>query len=130
MSDEETARFVGELVETMVLRNIQFLSKHPRLQLMQAGIVYLESTNGPWRDVPHTLKARSGDCKSIVPWRLAELRLTGESARAQVVITDDAASLFHLQVVRENGTIEDTSRLLGMGKPADVISLHARKDGK
>jgi hypothetical protein len=111
MSDEELARFVGELVETMVTRNRQYLTHYPRLTLMSAGIFYKESS--AWRDIPHTLKTGHGDCKSIVPWRLAELREAGEKAIVQVMVLDEAR-LFHLQVIRGNGTMEDTSRLLGM----------------
>lgn len=124
MTSEEVARFVGEVVETLVLRNIQYLHNHPRLRLFDAKIRYAESL--VWRDVPHVLKNGCGDCKSIVPWRLAELRSLGEDALVQVVVLDEAR-LFHLQVVREGGDVEDTCLLLGMNSRDNVVSLHARK---
>lgn len=112
MNHDEVARFIGQVVETMVFRARQYLEKNPRLSLYQAGIRYKDN-EGPWLDVPHTLQWGSGSCKELVPWRIAELRAAGEEAMVQVMVFDEGKP-FHLQVLRANNTVEDPSRLLGM----------------
>lgn len=111
MTYDETARFIGEVVETMVFRATQYLLKHPNLSLYHSDIRYQDNA-GPWLDIPGTLQWGSGSCKELVPWRIAELRRTGEQAMVQVVVLN--ARPFHLQVLRADASIEDPSKRLGM----------------
>lgn len=53
------------------------------------------------------------DCDDIAPWRAAELRLAGEHARAIPVRSPEVG--WHIVVRRGDGSMEDPSRVLGMG---------------
>src|SRR5262245_54466558 len=55
-----------------------------------------------------------GDCAHLAAWRCAELREMGDQATVRV--TWRKRRFFHVQVRRGNGSIEDPSERLGMGK--------------
>lgn len=119
----DIARVIGEIIETMVYRNRLYLRSNPKTPLFyEAGIRYVPASaeERSWRDIPGVLKKRQGDCKDLVPWRLAELREKGEEAQAHVVIYENDA-LYHVQVRRPNGVLEDPSRRLGMGSLLSVV---------
>lgn len=54
-----------------------------------------------------------GDCEDLACYRAAELILAGERARA---IAQRTRAGWHIVVRRGDGTIEDPSKILGMGK--------------
>ncbi len=61
------------------------------------------------------LKERFGDCDDIAPYRAAELIVRrGEKARARAVRSPGVG--WHVIVRRGDGTKEDPSKRLGMGK--------------
>lgn len=65
-------------------------------------------------DDPFVVLARGyGDCDDLACWRVAELRARGE--RANVAIKWNGKR-YHALVRRENGKLEDPSRVLGMGR--------------
>lgn len=78
------------------------------------GIVYRREPKGRewWEsatDILGVLHDRSGDCEDLASLRAAELRLfCDEDARVKVVRTRRA---FHAVVEREDGSVEDPSRI-------------------
>ena len=61
------------------------------------------------------LKEKVGDCDDIAPWRAAERILAGDrKARARSIRSPGVG--FHVLVIRGDGTREDPSKVLGMGK--------------
>ena len=113
LEPEAAASCIASLVEALVQVNGAFLRQFPKTPaLYTSGIVYAESP--AWRDIPGLLAARSGDCKSLVAWRLAELRRQNSKALVHVVyIPKGNEHLFHVQI-RKGQAIEDPSRFLGM----------------
>lgn len=113
LEPEQAASCIASLVEALAQANGMFLREFPKTpSLYTAGIAYEETE--AWRDIPALLAARKGDCKSLVAWRLAELRKQGTKALVQVVyIPRPGEHLFHVQI-RKGGGTEDPSRFLGM----------------
>ena len=68
--------------------------------------------------IPAILARGWGDCDDLAPWRVAELRRQGEKAKIRVQWKKDSnVKLFHIVVRREDGSIEDPSKVLGMHEP-------------
>lgn len=82
--------------------------------MFELGIKYRREPPGRewWEsatDILGVLADRSGDCEDLAALRAAELRLyEGDHARVKVVRTSRA---FHAVVEREDGSIEDPSRV-------------------
>lgn len=110
---EEAASCIASFVEALASVDALYLMRHPKTPtLYKAGISY--AADEPWRDVPALLESRRGDCKSLVAWRIAELRGLGYTALVHVVYTARLnEDLFHVQVRRKD-RLEDPSRFLGM----------------
>ncbi len=95
--------------------------------LYESGITYRREPRGRewWQsadDVRGLATKRSGDCEDLAAYRAAELRYY-EGELARVVIERTARGSFHAVVSREDGTIEDPSRIL-------VEQEHARTGRK
>lgn len=85
--------------------------------LYDSGVRYQREVGGreEWQTFGETRGRRFGDCEDLTIARVAELRERhGERARPHVYRT--RGSLLHAVVRRANGTLEDPSRILGMGK--------------
>lgn len=84
--------------------------------LYESGIVYRREPKGRewWEaavDILGLVAARTGDCEDLAAYRVAELRtFDGEDARLKVIRT--SRGTFHAVVEREDGSIEDPSRIL------------------
>lgn len=84
--------------------------------LYESGIVYRREPPGrEWWETASDLLSfvtnRSGDCEDVAAYRVAELRVfDGEHAILRVVPT--RRGTLHAVVEREDGTIEDPSRIL------------------
>jgi hypothetical protein len=84
--------------------------------LYESGIVYRREPHGQewWEsadDVAGIATKRSGDCEDLASYRAAELRYwDGEVARVRII--RNARGNFHAVVEREDGTLEDPSRIL------------------
>jgi hypothetical protein len=107
------------LLEALVAEDMAYLTAHPATPtLRQSGVRYVEDLpwREEWKDIPETLARRAGDCKDLVAWRLAELRLSGErAATARVTVYEVGARVInHITVCRSDGRIEDPSREQGM----------------
>ena len=111
---QDAAECLAAFVEALVQVNGLFLRRNPStVKLYTAHIVYEDRPD--WQDVPAMLLSRRGDCKSLCAWRIAELRESGQEAFAHVVfIPKVKEDLFHFQVRRAGGKMEDPSRFLGM----------------
>ena len=84
--------------------------------LYESGITYRREPRGrEWwesaEDVAALATKRSGDCEDLASYRAAELRYwDGELARVAILRTKRGT--FHAVVEREDGTLEDPSRIL------------------
>ena len=87
----------------------------PFPSLYQSGVRYRteQSSEGieqfcfPW----DTFSRGYGDCEDLCIWRLAELLSSGEKASISV---EWQGNFLHIQIRRENGSLEDPSERLGM----------------
>jgi hypothetical protein len=88
--------------------------------LYDAGIHYAMPGKRRWLNVAELQVTRKGDCKDLACARAAELRVRyGEHAFAVPIPGCDPeaedCNTIHVVVERGDGSIEDPSRLLGMG---------------
>jgi hypothetical protein len=107
------------LIEALAAANAGHLRLHPEAPwLYESGVSYVEDAEGHegWTDIPETLARGVGDCKTLVAWRLAELRVReGETAQPLVSFARVGSRVkFHVEVRRADGRTEDPSRALGM----------------
>lgn len=112
---------IKAILDAQVRVNQLYLRMHNVPPLYNAGVVYREEPDNGLEEfacVEPILKRGWGDCDDLAPWRCAELRNAGEKAkiRIQWKRMSNGRKLFHIVVRRADGTIEDPSRILGMGK--------------
>ena len=108
-----TATAIGGALKTLYTLDLEHLSKHPETpSLYKAGVRY-QNGKTDWFSIPEVLEAGSGDCKDLACWRVAELRKQGIPATLGY---SRKGKMWHVYVVLPNGTKEDPSRILGMGK--------------
>ena len=94
--------------------------------LYESGVVYRREPAGRewWEtaaDAVGMASNRSGDCEDLAAYRAAELRFCdGELARVRIMRT--TRGTFHAVVERENGEIEDPSRIIVDMEEAGDIS--------
>lgn len=94
---------------------VRDLRRSPQRQLYAAGVRYDRRDPGERWQLPSETAARgAGDCEDLASWRCAERRLAGESCRVKVIRTGPA--VLHAVVENSDGSIEDPSRRLGMGR--------------
>ena len=121
-------------------RRAQVGMGEPIPPLYSTGIYYQEDPPGQenWRDVlaciEHYLRTGKGiDCDQLICWRVAELRVAGIAAEPVIkwqllpkatavalgypskMIPDEGLWLVHCLVRFADGSLEDTSKILGMG---------------
>jgi hypothetical protein len=111
---------IKAILDAQVRINQIYLSTHHVPPLYKAGVRYEnEPDNGieEFACIEPVLKRGWGDCDDLAPWLCAELRNQGENAkiRIQWKRQPSGRKLFHIVVRRGDGTIEDPSRILGMG---------------
>ena len=107
------------LVEALTAADTGYLRIHSETPWLYAsGVRYAEDDEERegWTDIPETLARGVGDCKDLVAWRVAELRVRSrESALPQVSFARVGHRVkFHVVVVRADGRVEDPARVLGM----------------
>lgn len=84
--------------------------------LYRSGVRYRRedpAVREEWRTVPEVLARGVGDCEDLACWRAAELCLQGEPACPYIYRTKSGG--WHVVVRRGDGSLEDPSRVLGMG---------------
>lgn len=110
------------LLEALTRADEMFLAVNPRApSLYGSGVVYRRETIGVelWQGIEECLRLGYGDCEDLASWRAAELRRQGIAARADFSVQQHGDLLvYHIFVLHPNGTKEDPSKLLGMGKVA------------
>jgi hypothetical protein len=107
------------LIEALAAANAGYLRLHPDAPWLYAsGVAYAEDAeeHEGWTDLPETLTRGVGDCKDLVAWRLAELRVREREAAFPLVSFARVGHRvkFHVVVRRADGRIECPSRELGM----------------
>lgn len=117
------AETVRCLLQALVMVNrITLKSDKTIPPLYKAGVRYESEPTGEetFRDVTVVNHLKHGDCAHLAAWRVAELQNAGENATLRIAwkVTRRGKRLFHVQVRRADGRIEDPSALLGMGKKA------------
>ena len=111
---------IKPLLVANVLINRFYLRAHPGTPpLYRSGVRYRnEDPTKGYEDfaiIPAILGRGWGDCDDLCPWRVAELQEQGEKAGIRIKWKRTPnGKLYHVQVRRANGTIEDPSRILGM----------------
>ena len=92
------------------------LARRPLPWLYDARVRYQREPRGRERwQLPHeTFRVRVGDCEDLSIWRAGELQRAGVDAWPLVYRT--GRRQLHVVVALPDGTIEDPSRVLGMGR--------------
>lgn len=124
-------------LRAVVAVNRWYLRQNPNIpDLYQAGVVFRRE---PWAgvvdefaDIPTILERGWGDCDDLVSYRVAWLKeraygfdqrgrepdagikIYWRKPRRSAAFNGKRGRLFHAQVRRQNGEVEDPSRLLGM----------------
>lgn len=112
---------IKAILEATVMINRVYLRLHSVPPLYQSGVRYQEEPDDgieEFATIPIILSRGWGDCDDLAPWRVAELQHGGEKATIRIswMRQENNRKLFHITVRRANGTIEDPSRILGMGR--------------
>lgn len=142
LPDSELAHFAPIQIELEALAKIDELhlrraiawgTPYPLLYL--SGVVYREERPGreDWPDVPTVLRNGWGDCEDLAAWRCAELRVMGIRCEPVIkwrhipraimlskgypshTVPAGGVWLVHCLVKFPDGSIEDPSKILGMG---------------
>lgn len=110
---------LASLLEGLVRTNVWLMETNPLPPLYSSGVRYRREPRGSeeWTPAPRVFARRFGDCEDLAAWRAAELRRAGE-LDARAIPIRSGARIWHAVVEREDGTIEDPSRALGMKGPA------------
>lgn len=91
--------------------------------LYQSGVRYVrERGTENWQTPRETLSGRFGDCEDLAAYRVGELRASGVDPGAVIAVERTGPRTMHAIVRRSDGSIEDPSRALGMGGPADGLA--------
>lgn len=103
---------------TLVTRNIDYM-REP----IVTNVYGNPESREHWQDVMETRERKSGDCEDLAADRAAELRVR-YGIRANAVFKErmlpNGTRMFHIVVEYPDGTIEDPSKILGMGGPRDL----------
>lgn len=121
-----TASALTGALEGLTAQNAAWLAGHPSAPpLYESGVRYRRERRGQeeWRTLPELLASGHGDCEDLATARAAELNVSGEDPDAYALARPTRKrGLWHIVVARGDGTIEDPSRVLGMGKGAPEMT--------
>ena len=97
-----------------------YLKSNPRTPaLYRSGVRYKPDPIAGqelFAGVPGIIARGGADCEDLASWRVAELRLRGERARARISWRRRGDTWrYHVTVRRGDGSVEDPSKRLGMG---------------
>jgi hypothetical protein len=119
-------RVLDRWLESLTLQDLDYLREHPDTpRLYDSGVRYYhEGIVDEYFDIPECLNETIADCKSLAAWLAAEYRFRGIDPGARCckkfALVEDpnvgSLLLYHIQVQRADGTIEDPSAVLGMNK--------------
>lgn len=102
-------------LEGLVAVNVELMRTRSQLPpLYGSGVRYRrERGTERWQTCEQVFSRNVGDCEDLACWRVAELRQAGE-VDACAIVSRTGRRLWHVRVLRADGTIEDPSRMLGM----------------
>lgn len=113
--------YLDTMLRCLTEINLLYLQAHPDTpRIERSGVIYREEPPGQedWQDIPTSLKMGIADCEDLACWRAAEL-IFFEKVRARAVSRafkrPDGGVLYHIVVEREDGAVEDPSKIRGMG---------------
>lgn len=115
-------RVIKLLLDTLFWIDVSYLIANPDTpRLYDSGVVYRREPSGRehWQDIGTNLELKEADCEDLACHRAAELFVFGHDKRVRpylVYRTFGKATLYHVKVKHGNGTLEDPSAKLGMGK--------------
>ena len=119
-------RVLDILLEALVKIDELYLRLTPGTpSIYKSGVRYYHyAEREEWLAVPECMFERIADCKSLSAWLVAEYHVSGIDPGAKcckkysTIETEfGPLLLYHIQVQRSDGTIEDPSRELGMNVP-------------
>ena len=107
------------LLECLVKVDEWALRQWPFPPLYESGVRYELEPQGQevWQSTPALYLRGVGDCEDLAAHLTAELRLQGDNAVPNMEQTGQSpfgGRLWHIDVKRQNGQIEDPSSVLGM----------------
>jgi hypothetical protein len=111
------ARTLRALVEALIELNMIYLRAHPYTpRLYDMGIRY--GRTQIWDTVSAFQERGFGDCKTLTAILCAERRLAGRECDPvhRFMLRKDNGLDYHILVARDDGSYEDPSKVLGMGK--------------
>jgi hypothetical protein len=108
--------FFRQFTESLARWNQTMLPRWNLPPLYRSGVRYVASKVQRLPDALAIKRQGFADCGPLAAWRAAELRVHGEPATIRIYWRPirGGQRLFHAQVRRADGRIEDPSRLLGM----------------
>lgn len=92
------------------------MQQSPLPLLYEAGVSYRDEPRDVWRHAIDVSTEGWGDCEDLAAYRAAELRFSGEDDAARVAVYQSGPGRYHAVVARGDGSIEDPSKVLGMGQ--------------
>lgn len=143
LADSELfARAARIAIEAAILVCSAHLRAFPQTPpLYRSGVRYRMEPPGveEFSDIEAIIRRGWADCAQLCAWRVAELRRQGEPATIRIKWhppRPDGRRLFHVQVRRADGRIEDPSVRLGMNSGDAVpvqlkpLNNYQRQDGR
>jgi len=107
---------------TLLTRNVDYM-REPTVTNVYGDLESREH----WQDVMETRERGTGDCEDLAADRAAELRVRYK-IRANAIFKErlmpNGTRMFHIVVQYPDGTIEDPSKILGMGGSRDFPPEH------
>ena len=120
-----TTHDIDYWLDVLTAANVVSMRRKPRAPLYESGVRYQQEKRGPdgmrreeWLIVGELYRRGVGDCEDLGCARAGELQVQGERAYARAFPRRDRKPGWHIKVVRGDGSIEDPSRILGMGARA------------
>lgn len=122
------AALIRGFLQGVVVRNRIAIRKRQVPPLYSAGVRYqTEPWAGKFEEFADCLtvyRRKWGDCDDLVAWRVAELQEAGEFAEVSIsfpksCLRRKSGIMYHAVVRRGDGSIEDPSAKLGMGRKGE-----------
>ena len=126
-------RHIAAALAGLVAENRELMRTRGFAPLYRSGVRYAREPRGAenWQNVEQLERTKRGDCEDLASARAAELQAAGEDARAVAYRT--GRNVWHCVVARGDDTIEDPSRVLGMGgatmRQTSGLGYSVRREG-
>ena len=111
---------IKPVLEALVRVDQLYLLTHQVPPIYESGVRYHDEPKDQIEEfaaIPLILQRGWGDCDDLAPWRVAELQNAGVKAKLRIQWKRyESGKLYHIVVRMPDRSIEDPSRLLGMGR--------------